>query len=154
MQSKATKAIVAAVAGAAMSVAAVAAQAAPLGPASAQAIPSRVGEAGNDAVTLAQAVIPHWRLPGNHYRRDYDYYGYRHYGWRGHRGWRHRYYDHDDDVGAAIAGGIFGMALGAIAAGRAPRAGRTVQYCINRFRSYDPASRTYLGYDGRRHSCP
>ena len=29
-----------------------------------------------------------------------------------------------------------------------------VEYCIQRFRSYDLASRTYLGYDGYRHSCP
>jgi hypothetical protein len=29
-----------------------------------------------------------------------------------------------------------------------------VAYCIQRFRSYDPASRTYLGYDGIRHPCP
>ena len=29
-----------------------------------------------------------------------------------------------------------------------------VAYCINRFQSYDPASRTYLGYDGFRHTCP
>jgi CubicO group peptidase (beta-lactamase class C family) len=29
-----------------------------------------------------------------------------------------------------------------------------VAYCMRRFRSYDPASRTYLGYDGYRHSCP
>src|SRR5262245_22730364 len=27
-------------------------------------------------------------------------------------------------------------------------------YCSQRFRSYDPASGTYLGYDGQRHSCP
>ncbi len=27
-------------------------------------------------------------------------------------------------------------------------------YCVSRFRSYDPASGTYLGYDGRRHPCP
>ena len=29
-----------------------------------------------------------------------------------------------------------------------------VAYCMQRFRSYDPASRTYLGYDGIRHPCP
>jgi len=28
------------------------------------------------------------------------------------------------------------------------------QYCMERFRSYDPATRTYLGYDGHRHPCP
>jgi len=27
-------------------------------------------------------------------------------------------------------------------------------YCANRFRSYDPASGTYIGYDGSRHPCP
>ena len=27
-------------------------------------------------------------------------------------------------------------------------------YCAQRFRSYDPASGTYLGYDGMRHPCP
>ena len=27
-------------------------------------------------------------------------------------------------------------------------------YCLRRFRSYDPRSGTYLGYDGKRHPCP
>lgn len=27
-------------------------------------------------------------------------------------------------------------------------------YCAQRYRSYDPASGTYLGYDGARHPCP
>jgi len=27
-------------------------------------------------------------------------------------------------------------------------------YCEQRYRSYDPASGTYLGYDGMRHPCP
>jgi hypothetical protein len=30
----------------------------------------------------------------------------------------------------------------------------SVAYCMQRFRSYDPASGTYLGYDGYRHPCP
>jgi BA14K-like protein len=29
-----------------------------------------------------------------------------------------------------------------------------VAYCSARFRSYDPRSGTYLGYDGLRHPCP
>ena len=29
-----------------------------------------------------------------------------------------------------------------------------VAYCTSRFRSYDPRSGTYLGYDGQRHPCP
>jgi hypothetical protein len=32
--------------------------------------------------------------------------------------------------------------------------GNAVAYCMQRFRSYDPASGTYLGYDGERHPCP
>jgi BA14K-like protein len=26
-------------------------------------------------------------------------------------------------------------------------------YCAQRYRSYDPASGTFMGYDGRRHPC-
>jgi len=29
-----------------------------------------------------------------------------------------------------------------------------IAYCLQRFRSYDPYSMTYLGYDGFRHPCP
>lgn len=32
--------------------------------------------------------------------------------------------------------------------------GNDIAYCQQRFRSYDPASGTYLGYDGARHPCP
>jgi BA14K-like protein len=30
---------------------------------------------------------------------------------------------------------------------------RDSSYCTRRYRSYDPASGTYLGHDGRRHPC-
>jgi hypothetical protein len=33
-------------------------------------------------------------------------------------------------------------------------AGGDEAYCERRFRSYDPASGTYLGFDGLRHPCP
>lgn len=32
--------------------------------------------------------------------------------------------------------------------------GGSVAYCQQTYRSYDPASGTYLGYDGLRHPCP
>jgi hypothetical protein len=35
-----------------------------------------------------------------------------------------------------------------------PPGGDAVAYCMQRFRSYNPRSGTYLGTDGRRHSCP
>ena len=31
---------------------------------------------------------------------------------------------------------------------------RTIAYCVRRFKSYDLATHTYLGYDGKRHPCP
>ena len=38
--------------------------------------------------------------------------------------------------------------------GPAYSGGDSDAYCSQRFRSYDPSSGTYMGYDGRRHSCP
>jgi hypothetical protein len=75
---------------------------------------------------------------------------------RGRRHWRHRHHHrhhHDNDAGAVAAGAIFGLALGAIAA-NAAASNNAVAYCSQRFRSYDPRSGTYLGYDGYRHPCP
>jgi hypothetical protein len=34
------------------------------------------------------------------------------------------------------------------------QSGSDVGYCMRRFRSYDPRSGTYLGFDGLRHHCP
>jgi hypothetical protein len=39
-------------------------------------------------------------------------------------------------------------------AGGGPPAGDPVASCMQRFRSYDPKTGTYLGNDGQRHSCP
>jgi hypothetical protein len=36
----------------------------------------------------------------------------------------------------------------------APVGDDAVAYCMRRYKSYDPASGTYLGYDGQRHPCP
>ncbi len=35
-----------------------------------------------------------------------------------------------------------------------PPPGDEIAYCMQRFKSYDPRSGTYLGYDGYRHPCP
>jgi hypothetical protein len=42
----------------------------------------------------------------------------------------------------------------AVYGGEYPALGNDAFYCARRFRSYDPATGTYLGYDGLRHSCP
>jgi hypothetical protein len=68
------------------------------------------------------------------------------------------------DRGNALAAGALGLATGAIVGGALAQQQRApvyvapnqsaVAYCSQRFRSYDPASGTYLGYDGLRHPCP
>jgi hypothetical protein len=79
------------------------------------------------------------------------YYGGRYYG--------PRYGYYGPGYGSAAAAGAIGLATGAIVGGAiaqsqaAPVYGGNA-YCAQRYRSYDPASGTYLGYDGRRHPCP
>lgn len=100
--------------------------------------------------------------------------------WHGHHGGWH----HGGGIGAGIAGFAAGALIGgAVAAGSGPyygygpdygydygpdygydyapgpvvverSGGGAEAYCERRFRSYDPASGTYLGYDGLRHPCP
>ena len=65
-----------------------------------------------------------------------DYYGP--YGYYGDDYYDNGYYD---DGGVAVVGA-------------APVEGDGSAYCAQRYRSYDPASGTYLGYDGMRHPCP
>jgi len=81
--------------------------------------------------------------------------------WRRH-GYRGGYYRHGGgNVGAGIAAGLIGGAIvGGIIASQQPAyaapppADPAISYCMQRFKSYDPASMTYLGYDGLRHPCP
>jgi hypothetical protein len=77
------------------------------------------------------------------------------------------YYDHyrrNDFWPGRVAGDVVGGAIGtADAIATAPfRAlngnpsyamGPDASYCAQRYRSYDPASGTFMGYDGRRHPC-
>jgi hypothetical protein len=66
------------------------------------------------------------------------------------------------DEGAAVAAGFLGFVLGAAIAGS--QTDRTyanqrmsdrnwINSCSQRYRSFDPNSGTYLGYDGYRHYC-
>lgn len=154
MRTIVTGGLLAAVVGTALSVVTVAPASAQL--ARPQAAVALAGD--NNLVTDVQ-----WRRGGWGYRG-----GWRGYGWRG--------YGYRPWVGAGV-GLATGLAIGgALAApyyygppavyydepyyGAAPvyRApgggGNAVAYCMQRFKSYDPASGTYLGYDGRRHPCP
>lgn len=72
------------------------------------------------------------------------------------RGRRHRRYHrrHRDDAGAVAAGAIIGMALGAMMASQAARYNRSVEWCMRRYRSYDPRTGTWIDYHGRIRYCP
>lgn len=76
-----------------------------------------------------------------------------HHRWHHRHGWRHRHGGWGPALGGLAAGAIIG---GAIASSQAQAAANAdaVAYCSQRYRSYDPASGTYLGYDGNRHACP
>jgi BA14K-like protein len=63
--------------------------------------------------------------------------------------WASGYYDY-------YPGYAYGPAYGyAVAPGPVIAQGNgNIGYCEARFRSYDPTSGTYLGFDGLRHPCP
>lgn len=63
------------------------------------------------------------------------------------------------DPGTAFWGGVVGGALGSLFRPKEPdvvvvQPQRDVSWCIQRYKSYDTYTRTYLGYDGLRHGCP
>jgi Ni/Co efflux regulator RcnB len=70
------------------------------------------------------------------------------------RRWRHRDRDRFDG-GEVAAGLVFGLAAGAIAGSVAsPYYGSSYERCRAAYRSFNPQTWTYLGYDGYYHRCP
>ncbi|WP_332122672.1 BA14K family protein, partial [Azorhizobium caulinodans] len=81
-------------------------------------------------------------------------------GWRGPGYYGPRYYNYNNNGAAVAAGVIGGLALGAAAASAAnanqanqANAANWQAYCASKYRSFDPRTGTYLGYDGLRHPC-
>jgi hypothetical protein len=136
-------------------------------PAGAQtALPDAVArvQAGEGLTSYAQYYPRRYYAgPSRHYYGGPRYYGHRYYGHR-YYGYPYGYYRRDR--GGAVAAGVAGLAAGAligsaIASQQAQAAApayvvpnQSAAYCAQRFRSYDPASGTYVGYDGRRRPCP
>jgi hypothetical protein len=72
--------------------------------------------------------------------------------------WNHRWHHGwgGPSVGFAFGPGIYAPGYGYGAPGYgygSPVGDDHVQYCMNRYRSYDPNSDTFMGYDGMRHRC-
>lgn len=103
-------------------------------------------DSGLSRATDGNVTEVQWR------RHGHRWHGHRYHGHR-HHGWRHRHGGWGPALGGLAAGAIIG---GAIASSQAQAAANAdaVAYCSQRYRSYDPASGTYLGYDGNRHACP
>lgn len=115
--------------------------------------PAAAAPAGNIG---AAAVLRNELVQDVQYRRHGHYHGYR-------GGYYRR------DRGAAVAAGVLGgLALGAMigAATAAPPPPPPayygpayapdddwLAYCSSKYRSFDPRTGTYLGYDGLRHPC-
>ncbi len=72
------------------------------------------------------------------------------------RGYGHHH--HRRGYGGTAAGVGIGLAAGAIIGGAIAasqaQAQQNAAYCAQRYRSYDPASGTYLNRDGNRYPCP
>jgi hypothetical protein len=101
-----------------------------------------------------------------------------HFGGGGFHGGYHRGGGGGALIGAGIAGAVIGGAIasqgygpgyygpgpgyyddqyddgGPVAEVAAPGGDDSVAYCMQTYKSYDPQSGTYLGYDGYRHPCP
>jgi hypothetical protein len=90
--------------------------------------------------------------------------GYQHRGYA--RGYGRGY---GNQAGYGVGAGVAALAAGALIGGAIASqdqpyygdngpatydAGGSVAYCEQTYRSYDPRSGTYLGFDGFRHPCP
>jgi hypothetical protein len=96
---------------------------------------------------VAAATSPLWAPGGYGYGPDYGY-GPGYYG----RDYAYGNGPYDYDAGPPLAQGP-AVVEERSAAIEEPM-GDSVAYCEAHFKSYDPSSGTYLGYDGVRHSCP
>jgi hypothetical protein len=81
--------------------------------------------------------------PGYYGAPYYDDYAYAGYPYDSNAYYDDPYYS---DTFAYDAGPTVGITVNA--------GGDDQAYCMQRYRSYDPASGTFLGYDGIRHPCP
>jgi hypothetical protein len=84
---------------------------------------------------------------------------------RGHYRYRGGYYrrDRGGEIAAGVLGGLaLGAMVGAATAAPPPPAyyapgyaadSDWIAYCSSKYRSFDPRTGTYLGYDGLRHPC-
>ena len=122
----------------------------------ATALPAGAGSLQSRPAPDLQNVYPGESYSQYYYRRG-SYYGPRYYhGPRYYRG----------GGGGAVAAGVVGLAAGALIAGAIASQAQAAPppppgvvspsvaaYCARKYRSYDPASGTFLAHDGMRYVC-
>jgi BA14K-like protein len=118
------------------------------------------------APALPASATPLQTRPLPQVEQAYPNESYAQYYRRGYRPYyRDRYYYRRDN-GAAVAAGVAGLAAGALIAGAiasqaqpaAPQPPgitdpQVAAYCARKYRSYDPASGTFLASNGMRYVC-
>ena len=121
-----------------------------LGTLSAASVPPAIAAplmtvAGSERMATSGQPVTEVQYRRGYHRGPHGHHHHRH-GWHGHR---------RGGGGAAVIGGLAAGAIigGAIASSQA-QANQNAAYCAQRFRSYDPASGTYLASDGYRRPCP
>ncbi len=114
---------------------------------------------GPVAALLAATVLVGSVAPSMAFRGAYTPHHERQ-GYAGHSASFHRHFSRG--VRAPVTAGV-GLGLGALGvaglasgmnAVAADPAEEEIAYCADRFRSYDPSTGSYLGYDGDEHACP
>ena len=135
-------------------------------------LPAQVGSGGNSRLKLdnsnllTEVEYSDWylRKRGRGYNKVYggNRHSYRRYKYNNyHNGGyyrRHRHHYNNDWPYYALAFGL-GYGLGGYGGGYGyddgyyRGGGGHVQWCLNRYRSYNPRTNTFMGYDGHRHRC-
>jgi BA14K-like protein len=139
---------------------------------------SAIVTAGGRLPVLAQAATSDVQLaasngqPRRVIRRGSNHQSFRRGNTNWNRNWHHNYaWNHHrrnrwggSSFGFAVAPAIVGPGYGygggygyesdyGYAGGYGNEGDAHIQYCLNRYRSYDPNSDTFMGYDGLRHPC-
>lgn len=129
-------------------------------------VPAQIGAVGNSGPTMENSnllteVGSRYYGDGNAYRPyGYDdyYFHNRHYGhnhghynnYRVHLGGGGIGLGYGDGYRVYLGGNFYG---GDYYGGREYVYGGHVEWCLNRYRSYNPRTNTFMGYDGFRHRC-
>ena len=103
---------------------------------------------------VIEPAATYWRKKRMGYNKRWhgDRYRYRHGGYRHYRnGW---YYASPWWIAAPlVAGAVIAPRVDDNGYYGNDYGGGHVQYCLDRYRSYDPRTNTFLGYDGYRREC-